>query len=364
MFKKLRKFDHFRAMPPYYNGYRLLSTPDITGVKPEIYISTTNRSAGKSTFFAGKLIHDYIRTGKKFMLLYRNKYEMDDATSSFFAQVEKLFFPGLHMWQETGIRNAFYRIFICDDTGKIKCQCGYITALASSEQVKKYSSLLSDVDVILFDEAFPENDRYLPGEVRALMSIHDSLARGGGSQARYLPVIIAGNLINLFNPYYQSLGIVDTLQLSTNFLRGNGFVVEQGFNEASAMAHKQSAFHRAFASEDYTAASQDKSYLNTTDLFIDRAACDSGLYLLTIQYGGTRFSVRYNPDANFYYVSDRPDPSFKIVLAATLEDVDETAFYDRHNSRKELLSKKLQVGMVKCRNLSCRNALLHFIAGR
>ena len=364
MHKKLKQYDHFKVRPPYYSGYRLLSTPDITGGKPEVFISTSNRSAGKSTFFAGKLIHDFIRTGKKFMLLYRNKYEMNAAVDSFFAQVNQLFFPGLYMWQEIGIRDAFYRVYICDDQQKNKCQCGYITALAASEQVKKYSSLLSDVSVVLFDEAFPENDRYLPNEVRLFMSIHVSLARGNGYQARYLPVIIVGNLINLFNPYYQTFGIVDTLQLQTNFYRGDGFVVEQGFNEASALAHKQSAFQRAFANEDYIAASQEKSYLNTTDLFIDRAVCDSGLYICTIQYAKQRFSVRYNPDANFYYVSDRPDPSFKIILAATLEDVDETAFYDRRNSRKELLSKKLQTGQVKCRNLSCRNALLHFIVGR
>lgn len=364
MHKKLIQYDNFKARPPYYNGYRLLSTPDRSGQKPEIFISTTNRSAGKSTFFAGKLIHDYIRHGKKFMLLYRNKYEMQAAVSSFFALVSGLFFPGLHMWQEVGIKDAFYRVYISDDTDKNKCQCGYITALAASEQVKKYSSLLSDVSVVFFDECFPENDKYLPKEITLFMSVHTSLARGGGYQARYLPMIMAGNLINLFNPYYQSLGIVDTLQLETVFLRGNGFVVEQGFNEASAEAHKKSAFLRAFSGEDYTAASQEKSYLNTTDLFIDRAVCDTGLYLCTIQYGGQRFSVRYNPDANFYYVSDRPDPSFRLILAATLEDVDETAFYDRHNSRKELLAKKLQIGQVKCRNLTCRNALLHFIAGR
>lgn len=364
MVRNLMKYDNFKIRPPYYNGYRLLSTPDLSGGKAEIFISTTNRSAGKSTFFAGKLVHDFIRQDKKFMLLYRNKYEMQNAVSSFFAQVSGLFFPGLHMWQEVGIKDAFYRVYISDANEKNKSHCGYITALTASEQVKKNSSLLSDVSVILFDECFPENDRYLPKEVTLFMSVHTSLARGGGEQARYLPVIIAGNLINLYNPYYQALGIVDTLQLQTVFLRGNGFVVEQGFNEASADAHKKSAFLRAFSGEDYTAASQEKSYLNTTDLFIDRAVCDSGLYICTIQYSGQRFSVRYNSDANFYYVSDRPDPSFRVILAATLEDVDEVAFYDRHNSRKELLAKKLQIGQVKCRNLTCRNALLHFIAGR
>ena len=35
----------------YYDGTKLLSLMDINGKRPEIYISTSNRSAGKTTYF-------------------------------------------------------------------------------------------------------------------------------------------------------------------------------------------------------------------------------------------------------------------------------------------------------------------------
>lgn len=35
----------------YYDGTKLLSLKDINGNLPEIYICTSNRSAGKTTYF-------------------------------------------------------------------------------------------------------------------------------------------------------------------------------------------------------------------------------------------------------------------------------------------------------------------------
>ena len=37
--------------PQYYDGTKLLSLMDINGNKPEIYICTTNRTGGKTTYF-------------------------------------------------------------------------------------------------------------------------------------------------------------------------------------------------------------------------------------------------------------------------------------------------------------------------
>ncbi len=35
----------------YYDGKKLLSIKDLNGEKPEIFICTSNRSAGKTTYF-------------------------------------------------------------------------------------------------------------------------------------------------------------------------------------------------------------------------------------------------------------------------------------------------------------------------
>lgn len=363
----LQDYDNFAVKEPFYNGYRLLSTLDRDGLKPEIFISTTNRSAGKSTFFNGSRVHNFIRSGKKFLLLYRHKYELDDCCNGFFNEIRQLFFNGLNMKQETGVKDVFKRLYIgeqLDETGSSYKLCGYATSLSSAEQIKKLSHLLSDVDCILFDEFIPESGRYLPKEVDKLTSIHDSLARGGGQQVKYLPTILVGNLIDIFNPYYEAFGVVDDMQLETKFYRGTGFVIEQGFNEASAEAHAKSAFHRALAGVEYTKASQKKEYINTNYQFIDSSVCDVGTYIATIVYKNKKYSVRYNEQGNFVYVSNTPDPNYVLEQAATEADISDRAIYDPGNAYRKYLKDKLRKNQLKFKNLQCRSAALHFIAGK
>jgi hypothetical protein len=363
----LKKYDHFTTTPGFYSGYELLSKTDKNGTKPEIYAALTNRSAGKSTFFNGYLVRKYIRTGQKFILLYRNKYEVDRAADGFFNDISTLFYPDLAMDQQTGVKNGFdiLRIGLKSDEKKEHFEvCGFATSLAASELVKRYSHLLSDAGIILMDELFPENGVYLKDEIRRFMSIHDSLSRGHYQHSKYLPVIMVGNLIDLFNPYFDALGIVDSLLLDSHFTRGDGFVIEQDFNEASAQAHKESSFHRALSGADYAAASQEKVYLNTDYDMIDNSVCDIGRYILTIRYNGSLYSVRYNEQGFFYYISDRPDPSFALQHAATEKDITEQAIYNPSSPYRKMIKDKYRQNLCKFRNLKCKSAAMHFIAGK
>ena len=194
------------------------------------------------------------------------------------------------------------------------------------------------------------------------MSIHDSLARGNGSMSRYLPVILIGNLIDIYNPYYVALGVVDDMQLSCNFYRGNGFVIEQGFNDVSAQAHKESAFHRAFSGIGYGKASEEKEYINSDYGFIDKEVADLGYYICTIRYNNQKYSVRYNNSGAFYYVSKTPDPSCIYIEAATVDDVNESAVFNPTSRYRKILQEALHHNELKFKNIECKNAAMHFIA--
>ena len=65
-------------MGDYYDGTRLLSLMDVNGNKPEIYMCTTNRSGGKTTWYNRYCIKRFINYKEKFMLLFRFNYELDD----------------------------------------------------------------------------------------------------------------------------------------------------------------------------------------------------------------------------------------------------------------------------------------------
>lgn len=48
----------------YYDGTKLLSMKDINGLKPELFLCTTNRSGGKTTYFGRLLINRFLKYGK------------------------------------------------------------------------------------------------------------------------------------------------------------------------------------------------------------------------------------------------------------------------------------------------------------
>ena len=366
-----QQFDHFKIVPPYYTGEKLLNMLDLFFEKPEIFISTSNRSAGKTTYFNGFAVHDFIRNGNKFVVLYRNKYETESAAESFFKEIGALFFRGLSMVQETLVKNVCYRLLLgesidtndSDDTFCGTC-CGYVISLSAAEQIKRCSHLMSDATKIIFDEFQSEKGAYLKNEISLLMSIHDSLARGNGEQAKYLPLYLIGNLIDIYNPYYESLGITQRLTPECNYMRGNGWVLEQGFNHSSSEAHEKSAFHRAFASEAYTSTSKAKEYLIKDSQFIDKNIPNRGLYIATIHFNNVDYAVRYIEEYNIYYISTKIDPSKKIKFAATENDICANTSFFRKHTLKDRLRDVLHNGQLWFDCRKSQTAGLAFIYGR
>ena len=62
----------------YYDGTKLLSMKDINGLDPELYLCSTNRTAGKTTFYNRMLVNRFRKHKKKFGVLYRFSYELED----------------------------------------------------------------------------------------------------------------------------------------------------------------------------------------------------------------------------------------------------------------------------------------------
>ena len=95
----------------YYDGTKLLSMLDINGNKPEIYMCTTNRTGGKTTYFGRLLINRYLDKGEKFCLIYRYNYELDDVAEKFFKDLNTLFFPEYEMISRRRANGIFHELF-------------------------------------------------------------------------------------------------------------------------------------------------------------------------------------------------------------------------------------------------------------
>lgn len=339
-------------MGKYYDGTKLLSMQDINGLKPELYLCTTNRTGGKSTFFGRLLANRFFNKGKKFCLIYRFNYELDDVADKFYKDIKKLFFNGTEMTAVPKARGMYRELFIDN------VSCGYALSLNSADTVKKYSHLFSDVDSMLFDEFQSETNHYCSDEVTKLLSIHTSIARGQGEQIRYVPVYMLSNTVTMINPYYVSLGISSRLTTETKFLKGDGFVLEQGFVESASKAQKQSGFNRAFANNEYVLYSSECIYLNDNSAFIEKPIGENR-YMATLKYKNAEYGLRMYPDLGLIYCDNRPDKTHKMRISVTTDD---------HNINYVMLKSNdlfisnlrwyFERGCFRFKDLSCKDAVL------
>ena len=336
----------------YYDGTKLLSMLDINGNKPEIYICTSNRNAGKTTYFYRLLVNRFLDKGEKFGIIYRFNYELDDCAGKFFNDIGSLFFPGRVMTSERRAAGIYHELFLDGDS------CGFAVSLNSCEQLKKYSHLLSDIKRLVFDEFQSETSHYCSNEVQKFISLHTTIARGHGEQVKYLPVYMISNPVSLINPYYTELGISSRLNDKVKFLRGDGFVLEQGFNESASEAQKKSAFNRAFSENKYLAYAAENVYLNDNAAFIEKPA---GLnrYVCTIKFESRLYALREFPDLGIIYCDDKADKTYRFKISLTTEDHQINYIMLKKNDAFITYLKTLfEHGSFRFKNLSCKDVIL------
>ena len=345
----------------YYDGSKLLSLKDINGQKPEIYMCTSNRAAGKTTFFNRLLVKRFLQQRKKFGLIYRYNTDMVSPHERFFKEIQALFFPDWGMasaWDG----KQFIRMYLFPK-GKEKeksewMECGYCFSINQAEKIKNFAHLFSDVSALLFEEFQLESGNYIPGELLKFQSLHSSVARGGGKQSRYVPVYMLSNLLTMLNPYYAAFGVSERLRDDTQFLRGDGWVLEQTWNEAAASAAADSAFNRAFGAGLYTKSLTEKIYLHDSKTFIERPKGRSN-YLATLKVEGTEYGIREYPATGLIYCDDSPDSTYPLKLAVTTEDHNINFVMLRQNPMFiSNLRYYFERGAFRFKNLSCKAAVL------
>lgn len=336
----------------YYDGTKILSMSDINGKKPEIYMITTNRTGGKTTYFGRLCINRFLDSGSKFALIYRYNYELDDVCDKFYKDIGSLFFPQHTMTSKRKASGIFHELYLDDKS------CGYALSLNSADQIKKYSHLFSDVERMIFDEFQSETNHYCSDEIKKLLSVHTSVARGQGEQVRYVPVYMLSNPVSLINPYYTQLGISSRLKDDTKFLKGDGFVVEQGFIESASVLQKESGFNRAFASNEYVAYSTECVYLNDNTSFVEKPEGKSR-YICTLRYEKVDYGIREYADSGYLYCDDRPDKTFKTKVSVTTDDHQiNYVMLKRNDFLISNLRFLFERGCFRFKDLKCKQAVL------
>ena len=339
----------------YYDGNRLLSQLDLNGNRPEIFLCTTNRSAGKTTYFSRLMLNSFLKGKGKFCLIYRFNYELDSIADKFFKDIHELFFPDYYMTDSRKAKGVYHELYISKNPDEKGDNCGYAISLNNADQLKKYSHLFSDVNRMFMDEFQSENNHYCTKEIEKFISVHISFAR-------YLPVYMCGNAVTILNPYFTALGISERLQSNTRFLRGDGFVLEHGYVEAASQAQTESLFNRAFANHQYIAYSSQNVYLNDNKTFIEKVSGKNS-YMATLRYQSESFAIREFMEQGIIYCDDRPDLTNPNKLAITTDDMNVNyVMIKRNQFFIDTLRYYFDVGAFRFKNVKCKRVIMDLLS--
>lgn len=355
----------FFQMGNYYDGTKLLSLKDINGNTPEIFMVTSNRTGGKTTYFSRLVMNKFLKGQGKFCLIYRFNYEIDNVADKFFKDINTLFFPNYYMKSERRAKGIYHELFLYDrqhGDDSIPSACGYAIALNNADSIKRYSHLFSDVQRMLFDEFQSETNHYCPDEVNKFISVHNSIARGQGEMSRYVPVYMCSNPVSIINPYYVALGISSRLTKEVKFLRGDGFVLEQGYVEAAANAQRSSGFNKAFNGNKYLDYATQGVYLNDNLAFIERPHGKSN-YIATVRYEDVNYAIREYPEQGVIYCDTSTDSTYPVKLAITTEDHNVNYVMLKNNdmfvSRMRFF---FEHGSFRFKDLKCKECIMSMLS--
>ena len=341
----------------YYDGTKLLSLKDINGQEPVFFLCTTNRTGGKTTYINKVAINKFkSKKIRKFLLLYRYDYELKDCSEKFFKDIKPLFFPNDDMTDKAKAKGIYHELYLND------VPCGYAVAINKAEQVKKLSHFFTDVDFIILDEFQSETNSYCPNEIQKFISILTSVSRGNGKQYRYVPVVMLGNTVSLINPYYVELGITNRLKHNTNFLKGDGWVLEQGFVQSASDSFNESGIARAFNRNKYITYASQNVYLNDNKAFIENIKGNSK-YVCTLKYENNHYAIREFSELGILYVDDKADITYHRKITVTTNDHDiNYLMLQRNDLFINNLRNLFEKGCFRFKNLKCKEVLLKTIS--
>lgn len=335
----------------FYDGNRLINMLDLDKQKPSIFMICGNRTAGKTFWCKWYMVKNFLKSGKKFMILCRFGYQLPGLSETFYKDLKevKKELECSQMTESVVVKNSIHELFIDG------IPCGYCVALNNADSVKRNSTLFVDVDTIFLDEFQSETGKYCPNEVQKFISIYTSVARGNGQHVRDVKCLLASNNVTLLNPYYYELGISARLQKDTKFLRGHGWVLEITFNESASNAIKESGIGRAFSNNDYMSYSADNIYLNDSDTFIEKVNGRKRM-LAILDYQNESYGLW--ECGTFLYICKQYDPNFYKRYAITLGDHGLSSTLMKHNSVDYKVWKEcFNRGMFRFQDLKCKELM-------
>lgn len=300
-------------MKEYYDSSALLSKKDSRGLDPEIFIAVTNRVGGKTYNFSRLFLRRYLQDHKPRALLIRWGQDLKSRAISFGDDVmEKDPRMEGHTLSTQSMGKIAYKVLMDGDKDRPVL---YVLALHDSEKIRENSSLFQQIQEVFFDEFQPESEKYVDREIMRFQSIHASIARGGKSHVRRVPVYMASNAASKINPYFVLFGIHKKPIGNQEFVNGPGWVLQQKRIDIAAREMEESGFGAATAGSSYQNFAANNEYLLNDSRFIKKMPI-KGREIAVLEADAAEYGL-WALDGGIFYISTKYDPSCRQHIAIT-----------------------------------------------
>ena len=173
---------------------------------------------------------------------------------------------------------------------------------------------------------------------------------------------MCSNPVSLLNPYFVAMNIAPRLRQDTHFLRGAGWVLEQGFVQSAYDAQKESGFNQAFGEDKYSQYEDQGVYLDDSLSFIakPKGKCR---YICTLRYEGKDYAIREYAEDGIVYCDNTADMFFPIkITVTTIDHKINYVMLKKNDMFIQNLRFYFEHGSFRFKDLQCKDVLLKSIS--
>lgn len=342
----------------YFNMRKFMQLKDARGADPEYFmVSSIQRGVGKTTGVGELFLSTFLETGKKFVCITRNGSTYGHTAAGRYNQAIEILFNGRYAFRERCSKSRAYAEIILrafDDDGHVdEASCGYCASLHGAGTIKEISSLFSDACWGHIDEFMTLDGRYLDNEVSKFVTVHESLARGGGQSRKYFPIIMTSNNVDITNPYFVELGLTSKIQPDTKLYRGDGFIYRKFYDPSFEKVHNNSGSHRAFKNLKEVNY-EDNSWLNSSTALIEKPNnWGRPTYVMTLVYNNKSYGILYYHDVGLWFTSMSYDKDFPLKMSGTM-DGNTCNPYIKDSPSYPILKRAIRETKIRFQNSLCK----------
>lgn len=236
-----------------------------------------------------------------------------------------------------------------------KKQMGYCIALSEALKIKKRS--FPRVKYMIFDEYMLEEKQsisYVNGwkEPDLLLSIYHTIDR----EEDRVTIFMLGNNTKFHNPYHLHPAFNIPLIEKGDIWTSENVLFQYAISSSELNEKKEkSKFLRMLNNTDYGKYAKDGDYIYDNYSFIKKMQA-SAKYYFTIEYEGHKYGVYNDLKSGFIYISNKIDPSCKLIYALTIEDHKENTLltHSKNITQLKWLANNYKLGNVRFVNMEIK----------